>query len=736
MHRLCLSFYCIRYRWLIFVGATGVLLSSALWLFTQKSLLPLPDSLSAVMSERQKTQWLTRAGSPLLLSYSGRWNAHARLPVYDIPEFLQQVVIVAEDRRFYRHHGVDWLARLSALRQNLAALDVVRGASTISEQVVRLLHPRPRTVWSRWLEGFEAGRLEDRFSKSEILEFYLNQVPYAARRRGVQQASRYYFSRSVGNLSRKEMLALAALIRAPGRLNLWRDQEAIQAVLRRLGQQIVNRGLLDDESVKQLLADRLSLKKMGGLELEAAHFVRYLQAHTPPSGMPVKTTLDVEVQRLTTETLQSTLRQLSSYRVQHAAALVVDHRNGEVLAWANAAVDQAHHSDIDRITALRQPGSTLKPFAYALALERGWTAATLINDAPLTQMVGQGLHTYRNYSRQHYGWLRLRSALGNSLNIPAVRVGQFVGVSPLLERLHRLGFTDLDQHPDIYGDGLVLGNGEVTLQQLVHAYSCLARAGECTTLKVREDERVQRERLFDAATSSIIADILSDSDARLLEFGEAGLMDFPIETALKTGTSNDFRDAWVLGFNHHYTIGIWMGNLDYQSTQGLTGARGPLLALRTIFAALNQQDEPYSLFKDPNLVRTEICVGSGRKADARCASRSEWFVSGTQPLSAPVAEHIAIEQPPDLRLRQPIQGLQVAFDPRLPPGLQSLSFVAESSQPVVRVEWWVNGQLFTTTPRLQTEWPVKRGRHQLRVLAWVDGDSDAVLAAEVEFWVK
>lgn len=731
-----LDFCLLRCSRLISVLGIGLFCAVVLWFFTERALLPVPDRFSEVLGERQKMPLLARNHAPLVVSYQGLWNTHARVPLHEIPIFLQQAVIVAEDQRFYQHHGVDWLARFSALKQNLLALRAVRGASTLSEQVVRLLHPRPRTLWSRWLEGFEANRLEDRFSKSEILEFYLNQVPYAARRRGVQQAASYYFARHVSSLSRQEMMVLAALIRAPGRLDLRQGQGRIAPVLKRLGQQMIKVGLLDQRSVHQILNDRLQLRTLEGLEVDASHFVRYIQAHHEPAKTPQRTTLDVEIQHLTVKTLRHTLQQLSPYRVQHAAALVVDHQRGEILAWANVAVDQAHQSDIDAIITLRQPGSTLKPFAYALALEKGWTAATLIHDAPLTQMVSHGLHAYKNYSRHHYGWLRLRNALGNSLNIPAVRVAQFVGTGPLLKRLHRLGFEDLDKHPDFYGDGLVLGNGEVTLQQLVQAYSCLARGGECTSLKVYLNEPVRRASVFSSDISAIITDILSDPDARLLEFGDGGLMDFPIETALKTGTSNDFRDAWVVGFNHHYTIGIWMGNLDYQPTQGLSGARGPLLALRTLFAALNQREEPRPLLKDPSLVRADICTDTGLLANASCASRSEWFVAGTEPEESPAMEKKALKPPAKFRLRQPVQGLHVAYDPRLPEHLQSLALILESDWEIQRVEWWVDQQLFATTRTLQAEWPIARGSHQLQVRAWVKGETGEIKTDRVDFLVK
>jgi penicillin-binding protein 1C len=218
---------------------------------------------------------------------------------------------------------------------------------------------------------------------------------------------------------------------------------------------------------------------------------------------------------------------------------------------------------MDAVLIPRQPGSALKPFLYALALERGWTAATLIEDSPLSAPVGAGLHPYHNYSRKYYGPVRLRAALGNSLNTPALRTLRHIGTDRFLARLRRLGFESLRQHPDYYGDGLALGNGEVTLYELVRAYTVLANRGRRLPLRVTmapgADDRSAPSQVFPDDTTSLIGDILSDPGARSLEFGHGGMLRMPVQTAVKTGTSNDYRDAWALGYNSRFTGGIWMG---------------------------------------------------------------------------------------------------------------------------------------------------------------------------------
>ena len=205
----------------------------AFWAMTLGSLRPIPHALLAT-SHSVKPQVLDRRGTPLTVTYSNHWNLHDRRALHEVPAFLQRAFVLAEDKRFHSHTGIDWRARIHASWQNLRHGRVVRGASTITEQVVRMLHPRPRTVWSRWLEGWEARRLEDNFSKADILEFYLNQVPYAGNRRGVVQAARHYFDRDLGTLNRHEMLALAVLVRAPSRLDPIGNQAALQRSVRTL----------------------------------------------------------------------------------------------------------------------------------------------------------------------------------------------------------------------------------------------------------------------------------------------------------------------------------------------------------------------------------------------------------------------------------------------------------------------------------------------------------------------
>jgi penicillin-binding protein 1C len=435
--------------------------------------------------------------------------------------------------------------------------------------------------------------------------------------------------------------------------------------------------------------------------------------------------------------LDQRLKDLKDRGANNGAVLIVDHQRHEVLAWVNSGVsqDEVSASWIDAVTTPRQPGSTLKPLLYALALEKGWTAATLVDDSPLSESVGGGLHAYQNYSRIHYGMLRVRQALGNSLNIPAVRAAQFVGVDDFLTCLHKLGIQSLQEHPDYYGDGLALGNGEITLLELVRAYTVLARQGTFHPLKYLMTDVSRREetrRVFSAETASLIGNILADPEARRLEFGNGGLLRFPIQTAVKTGTSSDYRDAWAVGFNYRFTVGVWIGNLDHLATDGITGANGPALVLRSVLAELNRYQNTRPLYFSPRLVKTEICRETGLQADGLCASLSEWFVPGTEPrINTTPAKDLE-----PVYLRYPTQGMQLAMDPRIPDDKEAFVFRLANLPPRTPVDWYVDGRRAAATANGEYLWPLQQGVHSVRARIWWDGSGQFQDTPNVSFTVK
>ncbi len=668
-----------------------------------------------------------RNGIPLSVSYPGLWNSFDQVALHKMPLLLQQAFVLAEDKRFYDHHGVDWQARGNALLSAVLELGVNRGASTITEQVVRMLHPRKRSLWSKWIEGWEARRLENGVSKTDILEFYLNQVPYGSNRRGVAQAARLYFGRDLETLSLQELLALAVLVRAPSKYDPAKGQVSIAGAIARLAERLNESGQLAPERMSEINRTKIVLSKANAL-IDASHFVSFVrrqisnETKTEPGSVP-RTTLDVRLQQDVANLLVTRLEQLRSRRVAHGAVLVVDHWSGEVLAWVSTGVDcaknpQAAGCAIDMILRPRQPGSALKPFLYAAALEKGWSAASVIEDLPYSKAVGHGLHAFRDYSRSYYGGVTLRQALGNSLNVPAVHAIEYVGVQDYYSLLQKLRIASLTRAPQFYDEGLALGSGEVTLLELVRAYRVLANHGQYRplTILVQDNSSSIPEQIFSDEVTSIIGNILSDPNARALEFGRSSVLNFAVQTAVKTGTSTDYRDSWAVGYDSRYVVGVWIGNVDRKPMDGVTGVIGPALLLRSVMSGLQQKNaQSRPLYLSPKLTTRQICraLTRGVAEDNACVEYVEYFVSGSNSL-----QHQTVQAAPGPTLARPTPGLMIAHDPRVPSEKQRFEMRLTGTLPEDRVEWVINGKTLANESAATLLWPVARGEHLVQTVVY------------------
>lgn len=691
-----------------FAGALFAPLALGLAVATWFSMEPLPQDLLAHTRGVERISYVDRHGKPLNVTFENRWNVYDRISLHHTPSLLQHAFVVSEDKRFFQHAGIDWLARINALWQNLIARDAVRGASTISEQVVRMINPRRRTLWSRWVEGFEAMALERGQSKLAIFEFYLNQVPYKARRRGIAQAAHFYFDRDLDTLNEKEMLALAVLVRSPRWLDPRQYRKNLDRAIADLAKRLEAVDALGIPSAR-FARQALEIRNESGA-YNLAHFVEFANRRgtsTVQLGGVAHTTIDLEMQRKVQRIVDNRLKDLERHHVLNGAAIVVDHDKNEIMSWVvgRAGHQKSSFNEINAVVAKRQPGSALKPLLYANALQYGWTAATLLDDSPLAQSVGLGMHTYHNYSRAHYGHVSVREALGNSLNIPAVKAIQFVGTNNFLEWLRTLGVDSLSQHPNVYGDGLALGNGAVTLLELIQAYTVLARMGDFKPLSFIEGDqhRSHSYRVLSEDIASLVADIMADPKAREKEFGRHSILNFPHQTAVKTGTSSDYRDAWAIGFNDKYTVGVWMGNLDYSEMDEVTGASGPALGLRAIFSELNRARDVKPLYLSPRLVKRAVCIDTGLDATDDCENRDEWFVPGTRPNGM---HHESVAT----RLRKPSPGLLLAMDPRIPDDREYFQFAITKTAGVEQVRWYVNDKLAATTAKPTYLWQLARGK--------------------------
>lgn len=675
----------------IIPAAAGIVLAAAAVVFAHTG--DLPESFDRLTARADKIQFLDRSGIPLNASYLNYWNVHDTLRLYETPPLLVKMFVAAEDRNFYSHSGVDWRARAAALFQNIKAGKIVRGASSLSEQVVRMIIPRPRTFFSKIVEGIDAVRLERRFSKNDILEFYLNQVPYAANRRGVKQAALFYFSKTPDRLSLRETAALVVLVRAPSSFDLYGSADKINGLIDRQLRAFAEQNIISKTELQAALKEKINLSAPE-LNVAAPHFLEYVRSLDLPAGRAVETTLDAFLQKKVAALARQRLKDLRYRHVSNAAVLVIERETGNILAWAVESSDK-DTAAVNAVLAPRQPASAQKPLLYALALTKGMTAATKIKDAPFARAVGSGVHHFKNYSRSYYGDVTVRQALGNSLNIPALKTIEFVGIKTYFGFLQRLGFSHFEKNADFYREGLALGNAEVTLLELSRAYLMLAGGGVLKPLRAfKEQDGEKEKRMLPETAATLIGNILSDPLARQLEFGADSILNFPVQTAVKTGTSTDYRDAWAMGYNADFVAGVWLGNLTYEPMLDVTGASGPALLLRSVFTELNKIKNSGPLPLSARLEKRTI------------GEKTEYF--------DPDVVETAFFEPDAPVIVSPADGVMLAVDPRVPKQYQGYPFSVSFLPEGAGIVWFVDEKPQPAAREETFFWRPEKGSHTVR----------------------
>jgi penicillin-binding protein 1C len=735
----------IRRRTALVLAAAGVAalaFSSFYWPFPKGRLSPAP-----VVS----LKILDRSGLLLREVLSDEGGRCRWLELGEISPRLLQAVIAAEDKAFFGHSGINPFAMIRAFIQNLRSGRVVSGASTITQQLVRNIYHRPRSLGSKVFEAWMAVRLEHNLSKNQILTQYLNRIPFGNQAFGIAAASRLYFGKPADQLSLAEAAFLAGLPRSPSLLNPYHSLKEAKDKQRRVLERMHRLGYIDADDLRRARAEPLLLVPRTD-SFRAPHFCDAVLAGFNPverRGLSaIRTTLDASLQTRVETLLASHVNLLQGRGISNGAAVVLDNATGEVLALVGSKdfFDDTHDGQVNGALALRQPGSTIKPFTYALALENGLTAATVIDDAPTRFSTDGVAYEPRNYDRRYHGPVLLRSALACSYNIPAVSVLSRLGTDRLYLKLKALGFESLSKDSDFYGLGLTLGDGEVTLLELAGAYSALARGGVFRPprsvrgwVTERDDRLVSpslapEKRVFTPQAAYIVTDILADKDARVPSFGYHSPLTLPFPTAAKTGTSKDFRDNWTVGYTRRYTVAVWVGNFDGRpmaNVSGITGC-GPLF--RDILLLLEKNLEPLDFALPEGLVKQAVCPLSGLRPNARCPGRKEEiFIRGTEPAAVCGLTHGRADtaDAPSLPSRRtgPASTLRILFprdgdvfqlDPVLRREFQSLTLrVAVPETADVRsVTWWVNGRELgqTTAPYVLT-WELVPGSYDLRATA-------------------
>lgn len=729
----------------------------------------------------------------------GQWVA---LP--DVSPALRTALVLSEDKRFYEHSGVDWRAVSSAAWGNLWNTKT-RGASTISMQLAGLMDEDwragagGRSLTQKVGQTVSARILEARWRKDQILEAYLNLVPFRGEMVGIDALSRTLFGKAAHGLDEREAAIAAALVRAPNAKAVQVSQRACgvlkimqaptlvasRTVLPPEGADLARGGpsrrsqapaKVDCEGLDLFAAAALQRRAFDPSEGVAPHLARRLlalraaSAQTAPKGtggnslersesallplplgegggegspnsksQTVRSTLRAPLQRFAVQTLTQQLRELRGRHVEDGAIVVLDNATGEVLAWVGSSGELSDAAEVDGVTALRQPGSTLKPFLYAQAMaERRITAASLLEDSSSQIQTAGGLYIPQNYDRQFKGLVSARTALGASLNVPAVRTLVMVSPDAFQKQLKAIGLP-LKESGDYYGYSLALGSSEVSLLALTNAYRTLANGGRYSAPSLGKNPKPVFRPALDPRAAFIATDIIADPLARARTFGTDSILATRFWTAVKTGTSKDMRDNWAMGFSQRYTVGVWVGNASGAPMWDVSGTSGAAPIWAALMNYLHKTERSRAPTPPAGLVqsRTQFSPQGGTPLEA---ARSEWFIQGTEqavfasnsaagdarPAKASrSAKKAAAEPDAPPRITAPASGTIIALDPDIPPKHQRISFSAEGRG----TRWLMDGKEFARSPQAQwLPWP---GRHVVQLV-----DAGGKVADEIKFEVR
>jgi len=582
------------------------------------ALFVLTDLIWPVKTDVEYAGLITDKNGEVLhafLTKDQQWRFKAELN--ELTPQLKQAIVYKEDRHFYQHPGVNPMAMVRALWYNMTQARRTSGASTISMQVIRLLEPRKRTYWNKGIEIVRAFQLELHHSKNEILQLYLNLVPYGSNIQGVKAASLIYFGKSPDQLSLAELTALSVIPNRPGSLVVGRDDPKIVAVRNKWLKRFEQDALFDKQSIADALKEPLSAARRSPPRM-APQLALRLHLAAPTVSM-VQSTIDSRMQKKAEDIVRNYMNGLQLQDIHNAAVLVVDNTNGDVLVSIGSSdfLDRSHHGEVDGVRALRSPGSTLKPYLYGLSYDAGIaTPGMIINDVP-AQFSG---YAPENYDKEFRGRVTIADALRNSLNVPAVKCLQSLGMQRFLQSMMLGGFRSIYSQRKHLGLSVILGGCTVRLEELTAMYSAFARDGIYRPLhwtKHSDTTSAIQWPIISKGATWMISQTLSELTRPDLPSMADRSQQVP-KIAWKTGTSYSRRDGWSIGYNRRYTVGIWLGNFDGHGATALSGAASATPLLFRLFTALDPRCGEDWL-QQPKEVETRlVCKATGLPVGAHC----------------------------------------------------------------------------------------------------------------------
>jgi penicillin-binding protein 1C len=709
---------------------------------------------------------LDRHGKPLLHLTLPDASRSAPAAAHSIPNDLILCTLAAEDRRFFRHSGIDLLAVLRAARDGCSQQKIVSGASTITQQLIKISSPpAPRTLTTKLRESFVARHLEMSWPKPRILHAYLNRLDYGNLRIGPAEAARFYFQKPLADLSLAECALLAALPQSPSRLNPLRHPQRAIDRRNRILKLLARDQSLPAHRIQAALAEIPTLRPLAESTPPAPWLLPQL-AHSAFSSQAIRTTIDLPLQQDANRIVSEETSKLRDANLRHAAAVVIHNPSREILCLVSSSNwRDPRGGEFNGALVPRSPGSTLKPWLYLLAMERKQLVpASILEDIPTPFRTPQGVNVPENYDRRYRGPVTLRDALACSLNVPAMRTLDAIGgPAPLADLLQSLGFDTLGPNPVDHGLGLAIGNAPARLLTLTNSYATLASLGQHQAPKLFLPDaptETPQPSTFELPIQRIhfllIADILSDPAARAPAFPPGGPLDLPFRCAVKTGTSSDFRDNWCVGYTPEFTVGVWAGNFENQPMKGISGIAGAAPIFHRLMLRLHQTTHATWFPPDPSLVqacidrRNGLLLAGGQTCNH---ARTDWFPAHRLPRPAAASDYSpdgrAILPPscaawfaesehlrhrefasplrdapnaPPLQILRPNDGATFLIDPEVPSGTHRL--IPQTNPPDAAA--WSCPTLDVRQSQTGTVILLKPGRHQLQVTDTRSGTSQTM----------
>ncbi|MCB9740701.1 MAG: penicillin-binding protein 1C [Deltaproteobacteria bacterium] len=726
-------------------------------LFVAVPALP-PDPEAALAARYQAIEVLDRNGERLGTLTAAHHQRGLARPLAAFSPRLIAATVEAEDQRFWQHRGVDPVAVGRAALGNLRSRRVVSGASTLTQQLAKMIAPGPRGWRAKWRETAWALQLEARYDKDAILALYLSHAPYGGLLRGAESASRALFARSADALTWRQAALLAVLPRAPSVLDLRRDPSRAVRLADRLLDRLQARGVLSAEERRAAAEEAVEVRASPS-PLEAPHALDMLRQQEADGVVAaIRTSLDRRLQADLQAIVAVETARLRGRGADNASVVVIEAGSGAIRAMigSQAYGDAAALGANNGALARRSPGSTLKPFIYALGMDQGIDAAEVWLDTEAHFETPHGDWRPDNYARRYHGPVRTRLALSNSLNVPAVRALSRIGVGALQDALRRAGVGGLHRSAEHHGLGLALGDADVALLDLAGAYSAFANAGVAVVPSLVDGlvdgdgvehglGTTQAQRLFSPRAASVVVDMLADPLARSPAFGHGGGLDLGHAVAVKTGTSKGNRDALAVAVSARYVVAVWVGNFDGRATEGWTGASaaGPLL--RGVLDRLSEEGPLRLPSRADGLQRVTICPASGGRPGPLCPHRAQEWVFAEAATRGPCTKHdhggsalrgearawaeragiaLAAEPwvdagPADARIRllSPAQGARFWLDSQRPGADQAIRIRAASEPAGLPVEIRVDGRLLEEASVADRDvlWSPAPGHHRIEV---------------------